>query len=118
MTKKYINPDFEKLPLKRLFVISVIISGILIIVGLVCQIFLPPQIPLFYGLPQTDSQLAPSILIILPPIIASLVTLINVGIAIKVNDNFLKKTLAFSSLSICILVTITTLKIIFLISSF
>ncbi len=118
MNKKYINPEFEKLPLKKMFVISGISSIILIFIGLLAQIFLPPQIPLFYGLPQTEIQLAPSILIILPSIFSIILTLVNAIVAIKINDNFLKKTLAFSSISVTLLIAITTLKIIFLISSF
>ncbi len=117
MNRNQINQDFEKLPLKKLFILSVFSSIILIIIGLLCQIILPPQIPLFYGLPQTEKQLVPSIFIVLPSAISLATTLFNAVLAIKVSDNFLKKTLAFTSISISLLVTITTLKIIFLISS-
>lgn len=117
MVNKYINPEFEKLPLKKMYIVSTIASLILVVIGLLTQIILPPQIPLFYGLPQNDSQLAPSILIVLPAIISILITAINAFIATRTHDNFLKKTLAFCSISICLLVAITTLKIIFLISS-
>lgn len=117
MNKKYISPEFEKLPLKKMYAVSIATSITLIIIGLISQLFLPPQIPLFYGLPQTDSQLAPSILIILPSFISIVITAINALLATKINDIFIKKTLAFSSISICLLVVITTIKIIFLISS-
>lgn len=112
-----LNPAFEKLPLKNLFIYSVVISTITLISGLLAQIILPPEIPLFYGLPQTTVQLSSSFMIILPSLISIFITLINAFMSIKVDDNYLKKVLAFTTISVSILGTITTFKIISLVGS-
>lgn len=114
---KKIKPEFERLPLKKLLMTTIVISLITIIFGLVSQIALPPQIPLFFGLPQTKSQLASSILIILPSLISIFISLTNIFISIKVHDVYLKKVLAFSAVTVSVMAAITTLKIIFLVSS-
>lgn len=110
-----LNPEFEKLPLKKLFVSSFFISVFAIIFGLLSQFILPPEIPLYYGLPQTTEQLAPSIFIILPSLISIAITVLNAVFSIKSHDNYLKRALAFASISIAILSIITTTKIVFLV---
>lgn len=112
-----LGPKFEKLPLKKLFVYSFIINIIVIILGLLSIYILPPEIPLFYGLPRTSEQLAPSFLIILPATVSFLLTLFNVFLSINVNELYLKKALSFTSIFISILSLIGTFKIIFLIGS-
>lgn len=116
-TTTRLTPEFEKLPLKKMFVFSFLISLVTILLGLLGQIILPPEIPLYYGLPKTVDQLSPAIFIILPSFISIFITILNILGSIKINDNFIKKTLAFTSISISILATITTLKIIFLVGS-
>lgn len=111
------NPEFERLPLKKLFVSSFFISLFTLVIGLVAQIILPTEIPLFYGLPQTNEQLAPSLLIVLPSALSIIITIANALISIKVDNNYLKRALAFSSISVSVLAIITTYKIIFLVGS-
>lgn len=103
--------------LKKFFILSLLVSTISIIIGLLAQLVLPPQIPLFYGLPQTAEQLAPAILIILPSVVSLLITTINMFFLTRVHDIYLKKSLAFVSIAVSILAIITTLKIIFLVGS-
>lgn len=117
LNKVKINPEFEKLPLKNLFIYSLILSTITLSFGLLAQIVLPPQIPLLYGLPQTNDQLVSSLMIILPSIISIFITIINAIFSIKSHDNYLKKILAFTTISIAVLSSITIFKIIFLVSS-
>lgn len=112
-----IKPEFEKLPLKKLFIASAIISISTIIIGIIAQIILPPEIPLNYGLPQTKDQLSKSIFITIPSLVSLFLTASNIFLSIKLTDSYLKKTLAFTSLSVSILSFITTYKIIFLVSS-
>ncbi len=109
--------EFEKLPLRKLFVVSFFMSIVTIIIGLITKSFLPPEIPLFYGLPQTQEQLTSSTLIILPSVTSILITIINFILSIKIQDNHLKKTLAFASVLVSLLAIITTYKIIFLVGS-
>lgn len=110
-------PKFERLPLKKLFIASFIINIFTILVGLLAKFILPPEIPLLYGLPQTSEQLTKSILIILPSSVALFLTIINAILSINTSENYLKKTLAFASISISLLSFIGTFKIILLIGS-
>ena len=112
-----IDPRFEKLPLRYLFIVSFIINAIFIIFGLVSTFILPPEIPLFYGLPKNSEQLANSMLIILPSSISIFMTLINALISINLESQYLKKTMAFASIAVTILGTIATYKIIFLVGA-
>ena len=92
-----LNPEFERLPLKKLFVISFFTSLLTIVLGLLAQFILPPVIPLYYGLPQTTEQVAASFLIILPSVFSIVLTIVNAIISIKTHDNYLKKALAFTT---------------------
>jgi hypothetical protein len=109
---------FEKVPLKNLFILSIIINLIFILLGLLANLILPPEIPLFYGLPKNSGQLTQSIFIILPSTISLVLTILNLIISTKVESNYLKKVFAFSSLVTVILSVIGTYKIIFLVGSF
>lgn len=113
-----IDPRFEKLPLRHLFIISLIINGVLVLSGLLAKFILPPEIPLYYGLPKNEDQLAKSIYIILPALISILITFTNTVLSIISTSIYLKKTLAFASISITILSIVATYKIIFLVGSF
>lgn len=112
-----IDPRFEKLPLKSLFVISFFVNSSLIILGLLSKLVLPPEIPLFYGLPKNSQQLSQSIFIILPSLISLILTLANSVISINLDSQFLKRSLAFASILVTLLSLITTYKIIFLVGS-
>jgi hypothetical protein len=107
----------SNLPLKSLFTISAVINMVFILLGLVGQLVLPPEIPLFYGLPKNSEQLAPSIFIILPSISSLIITVVNAVISINIDGVYLKKSLAFASISVCLLSVIATYKIIFLVGS-
>lgn len=106
---------YKDLSLKNLFSFSIFSNLIIIIISLILQFILPPEIPLFYGVPQTIEQLAPSILIVVPSVISFLLTLINILISSNLKNDYIIKTLAITSLSITILAMITTFKIIFLV---
>ncbi|MEK7169054.1 MAG: hypothetical protein AAB778_03515 [Patescibacteria group bacterium] len=107
----------KPLPLKPLFITSIVVSFLFILLGLVGQLVLPPEIPLFYGLPKNSEQLAPSLFIVIPSLISLLITVINAVISINIDGIYLKKALAFASISVCLLSAIATYKIIFLVGS-
>ena len=77
--------------------------------------FLPPEIPLFYGAPIGEEQLAKSIFCPLPAVISLLVFLINFLISKTVSSVFIKKALNSASYVVFILATITLIKIFFLV---
>lgn len=112
-----IDPRFEKLPLKNLFIFSFISSLMFLVISLVSNLILPPQIPIFYGLPKTTEQLGKSIYIILPSLVSILITIINAVLAINIESQHQKRILAFSSLLVSILAIVTTYKIIALVGS-
>lgn len=96
---------------------AIILSFITLATGLAAQFILNPEIPLFYGLPQTEEQLSPSIFILLPASISFLVVIVNSYLSSKTTDNYLKKCLAVTSIACSILSFIATVKIIFLVGS-
>ncbi len=112
-----IDPRFEKLPLKPLFVISFFANIGSILLSLLSKFILPPEIPLFYGLPKNSLQLASSFFIVLPSFISLAITVINSLISINLESQYLKRVLAFTSISVTLLGLITTYKIIFLVGS-
>lgn len=112
-----IDPRFERLPLFKLIISTVITNLIVILIGLAAKFILPPQIPIFFGFPQTEEQLAPSLLIIIPPIISLFFTIINSVAAINIESSYIKKSFAFASLAVTLLSTIAVIKIIFLVGS-
>jgi len=115
--KMKIDPNFQKLPFKNLFTFSFVLNIAVIALGFLAKFILPPEIPLFYGLPQTESQLAPAILIGLPAFVALILTALNALISINLESVYLKRTLAFTSISVSILAFIATYKIVFLVGS-
>ncbi|KKP47600.1 MAG: hypothetical protein UR39_C0003G0005 [Candidatus Woesebacteria bacterium GW2011_GWA1_33_30] len=115
--KQIIDPRFERLPLFKLIVAIVITNLSVILIGLLARIILPPEIPIFFGLPQTEEQLAPALFITIPPTISLIFVLINSTMAIHIESFYIKKSLAFGSLAITLLSTIAAFKIIFLVGS-
>jgi len=117
MNIKKIKEKFEHLPLKKMYIISFVLNIFFIIIAFLAQFILPPEIPLFYGMPQNNLQIAPSYLLFLPSGISLIILIINLAISNKINDIYLKKTMAIASLLVSFLSAITIAKIIFLIAN-
>jgi hypothetical protein len=98
------------------FSVAVNLASIILIFAL--KAFLPPVVPLFYGLPSGSEQLVQTLGLILVPMVGLIITITNVVINGFVEDNFLKRILIISSTFISILLTITIIKIIFLVGFF
>jgi hypothetical protein len=79
---------------------------------------LPPQVPLFYGLPETEERLAPSWMLVVPSLASFLILLVNASLSLFIEEEFAKKVLVASSFSVALFSAITTLKIISLVGSF
>lgn len=77
---------------------------------------LPPELPLFYSKPWGRSQLAPSYLVALPLILSALLLFAN-SIFAQAVDGYplIKKMLIFGATSVCVLATITVIRIILLV---
>ena len=103
---------------KNYFLAACGLNILIITFGLFIQGRLPPQIPLFYSLPQGEGQLSNSVGLIIPSLFSLSITAVNFFLAGILKDNFLKRILAITSLAVSILAAITTLKIAFLVGQF
>ncbi len=106
------------LPFRNYLVAGLIVNAVTILVVILIHSFLPPQLPLFYGMPEGEEQLASSWALTIPNGIALLLILLNSALAFFTKDEFIKKTLIFAALALTLFLTITTVKIAFLIGSF
>lgn len=94
------------------------INVILIIMLVLFSSKLPPQTPLYYGLPRGERQLSAPSSLILPLALSSLFVAINSIIANFSDNQFLKNTLIATSLFSSLLSIVTVVKIILLTTSF
>jgi len=105
----------EKLPLKRYFNASWTINFIIIIFSLLLLGRLPPQIPIFYGFPQSEAQLSHPIGILIPSSLSLIFILLNLFLINIIKDEFIKKILVIAGLATAVFASITVVKIIFLV---
>lgn len=105
-------------PFKPYLLAGGIILVLIILFVLIINKKLPPEIPLYYGLPESEEQLAPSWTLVIPGLVAIIIGLINFLISLLITDGFIKKALSLTSIVLAAFAVITTLKIIFLIASF
>ena len=103
---------------RTVFIVTAALNLVVVGIVLLALSILPPQVPLFYGLPETEERLASSWMLILPPIVSFLILLINASLSLFVEEEFTKKILVAASLAATLFSTITTLKIILLVGSF
>jgi hypothetical protein len=109
---------WKNLPYKGYIYFSVALNIVSIILIFVLRGFLPPVVPLFYGLPVGSDQLTPSFGLILAPIAGLAIMTINSLVSNFIKDTFFKKTLIISSAFISLLMAITVSKIILLVGFF
>jgi hypothetical protein len=110
--------NIAKLPFLKLIYVSIAINVATIIGILSFKRFIPPEIPLFYGLPEGNAQVATNEELIIPSMVSLLVVLINISLSSLIQNEYLKRTLIIVSLIISLLSLITTLEIAFLVGSF
>ncbi len=115
--KRFLNKF--NLPFKNYIIASFLINLVIILSILVLGKFiLPPEVPLFYGLPQGQDQIADSLLLIIPSIVSVVIIVTNSFLAYITKDSFIKKSLILAGVLSVLFPLATTLKIIFLIGSF
>lgn len=108
----------EKILFRDYLFAAVIVNLVLILLVLVLARRLPPQIPLFYGLPVSDRQLAPNYLLFIPAVVSILIILLNTSLSFSVKNEFLKKTLIVAAIASVLFPLITIVKIIALVGYF
>ena len=82
--------SFQRTPLVKLLRLSFILSLVNIVVVLLIKNFLPPQIPLYYGLAEGQEQLSGTLGLVVPGILSLSLTSVNTIIMFFVKDNFIK----------------------------
>jgi hypothetical protein len=110
---------FNKKNIEYLYPTLIVLSLniVFIIILILVSKMLPPQVPLYYGLPRGEQQLVSPTTIVLPIVLSSLFIVINSTIAYFTESLFLKRVLVFGSYFASLLSIITITNIIFLIVS-
>lgn len=118
MNNKLSQLKIKSLPFRQYFFAGIILNLALILGVLATQKFLPPVVPLFYGLAEGEEQLAPKIFLALPAAVSLLVLVINGLISLEIQDEFLKKALILAAIGSSFFAAITIIKIALLVGSF
>ncbi len=109
---------WKDLPHKNYIYLSLGLSAASALSVFIFKNFLPPVVPLLYGRPVGQSQLVGYLGLLIAPTVAFAITLVNLFIAKRIQDNFLKRVLIVSSFFISLLAAITFFRIIFLVGFF
>ena len=116
--EKRSSAAWSSIPFKKLviviFLVNFLTSGSVFFI----QKNLPPEIPLYFGLPQGAAQLSSSMGLIIPAAISLSITIINTTLTLFVFDDYLKKALILASLGLTFFSTIAVYKITQLVGSF
>jgi hypothetical protein len=112
------NVFTQKTPFRDFVTIAIFVNVILIAASLALHTFLPPEIPLFYGMPEGSEQLASSWLLAFPSLVALFIILVNLLIASFVEDEFIKKVIILTGIATTFFSATTTVQIMFLVGSF
>lgn len=111
--KKGFNKKNIEFPHLTLIVLS--LNVVFIVILILISKDLPPQVPLYYGLPRGEQQLISPAALVLPIVLSSLFIVINNIVAYFIESLFLKRVLVFGSCFVSLLSIITIVNIIFLI---
>ena len=104
---------FLKQGLLALLIVLATISLVLILLEK-----LPPQVPIFFGLPKSEAQLTSSIGLLIPSFISGAIVVFNLVVIFFIKEDFFKKALIMASYLCVFFSTIATIKIILLFASF
>lgn len=104
--------------MKQAKIASFLVNILIILSVILAQRFLPPEVPLFYGLAEGEDQLAPRLFLLIPSLASLVILTINSLISSRVEDIFIKKALILAAIGTTFFAAITTLKIMFLVGSF
>ncbi|QQG41931.1 MAG: hypothetical protein HYV90_01305 [Candidatus Woesebacteria bacterium] len=117
-TNTEIASSWHKTPFRGFFYASLGLGFSSIAIIFIFKNILPPIVPLFYGRPFGESQLVPVLNLFFAPIVSIVITLTNSGLALITEDVFSKKILISGAFLFSLLITITILKIVFLVGFF
>ena len=103
---------------RKVFIFAAVLNLAVAGIAIFALLRLPPQVPLFYGLPETEERLASSWMLVIPSGVSFLILLANASLSLFIEDEFPKKILVAASFAVTLFSAITTLKIISLVGSF
>ena len=107
----------KRIPFYKIVVPVLAVNLLLVLLVILMQRSLPPVIPLFYGQPAGERELAKSIWPMIPAVVSLVLVVINVGLTKLVGDNFLQRALVGAIVAVTTLSTITIIKIMFLVGN-
>lgn len=99
-------------------IICFVVNLLVILLVLLLRNNIPPQVPLFFGKAQGEEQLATQGALILPALLAIIVTVLNIILSTLFKDTFLQKVLIGVIVIATLLSTITIFRIVLLVGSF
>lgn len=108
----------KDIPLVKFLYASFALGTVNIIITLLLQKWLPPEVPLYYGLAKSQEQLTTSFGLIVPGVITIVVVLLNIFLVHMLGNDFLQKILVLAAFAVSIISFIATIEIVFLVGSF
>ena len=109
---------WKKVTYYKFFLVAGVLALVSILCILIAKSFLPPVIPIFFGKPTGDEQLASYWFLFTIPGISIIISTINIIVSTSGKDEFIKKVLAVGSFLISFMATVTVTKIILLVGFF
>jgi hypothetical protein len=116
--KKDLNQKTQELSkrfISKGVIVAILINLLVIFLVLILKNSLPPEAPLFFGLPEGESQLVKSEFLIIPASFSLFIIIVNNTICYFSKNDFLVKILLITSYVATFFSTIATLKIFLLI---
>lgn len=116
--QSYIAKIASEIPFFNLLILSLFICIVTISLVMLLEDRIPPQVPLFYGLPEGEEQIVPRLGLTIPSFMALIIIVINTVLATIFENNFVRNALVLTSFAVTLFATITTVQIILLVGSF
>lgn len=116
--KKRSDEIKERVPHRRVIYLSVLINTAVIIILFIGLNRLPPEIPLYYGLPEGSGQIAERSYLVVPSLLTLVFIFINTIIVVLIENIFLKTALIVTCLMLSVFSLVTTVKIMLLVGLF
>ncbi|KKU10695.1 MAG: hypothetical protein UX13_C0005G0008 [Candidatus Woesebacteria bacterium GW2011_GWB1_45_5] len=105
----------EKVPLRGFVYTAVALNLITTLTVVLFRNSLPPVVPVLFGKPTGESQLVPTLGLLIAPAVSILIVILNSTVAILSRDAFLKKILVIAAFLASILTTIAVFRVVLLV---
>lgn len=116
--QSFLGKIISEIPFFKLLLVSLFICIVTISLVLLSEDRIPPQVPLFYGLPEGEEQIVPRLALTIPSFMALIIIVINTVLATIFENNFVRNALVLTSFAVTLFATITVVKIVLLVGNF